>query len=197
MLELSIVIDLALGKLLAAGVISALLVGNAVTGAVQERRAKTALALLRERLVIEVRVRRDRRLQMLAASELATDDIVYLRLGDIVPADILLIDGRIQADQSQLTGESQPIDLAPGSTVHSGTFVSRGEATGRFTATGTRSFFGKTAELVRTAEAPVGWRRCWCASPPHWGGGAGARDPSIWNDDRPGHAPDRDAGLRG
>ncbi len=154
MLELAIVIDLILGKWLEAGVIATLLVGNAVTGAVQERRAKTALALLRERLVIQVRVRRDGRWQMLAASDLVVGDVVRLRVGDVVPADIELLDGRIQTDQSQLTGESQPVDLAPGGTAHAGSFVSRGEATGRVSATGTRTVFGKTAELVRTAEAP-------------------------------------------
>lgn len=154
MLELAIIIDLILGKWLEAGVIATLLVGNAVTGALQEGRAKNALALLRERLVIQIRVRRDGRWQMLAASDLVVDDVVRLRLGDVVPADILLIEGRIQADQSQLTGESQPVDLASGGTAHAGSFISRGEATGRVTATGTRTFFGKTAELVRTAEAP-------------------------------------------
>lgn len=154
MLELAIVIDLVLGKWLEAGVIAALLIGNALAGAVQEGRAKNALALLRERMVVNARVRRDGNWQILPARDLVPDDLIHLRTGDVVPADVLLTHGWIEVDQSQLTGESQPVDVSAGGTSHAGSFIGRGEATGRVTATGTRTFFGKTAELVRTAEAP-------------------------------------------
>jgi len=154
MLELAIILDWFLARWVEATVIAALLVFNALIGFFQESRAQKALALLRQRLTVIARVRRDGRWQQISAAELVLGDLVRLRVGDIVPADIHLGDGQIQVDQSQLTGESLPVDHHAGSTTYAGSLVSRGEATGVVTATGTRTYFGKTAELVRAAEAP-------------------------------------------
>lgn len=154
MLELALIIDLILGKWIEAVVIGALLVVNAIIGFRQEGRAQKALALLRERLTVNARVRRDGHWQTLPAIGIVPDDLVHLRVGDIVPADIRLTDGQVQVDQSQLTGESLPVEYQSGNTAYAGSLVSRGEATGLVTATGARTYFGKTAELVRTAEAP-------------------------------------------
>jgi H+-transporting ATPase len=154
MLEVAIVLDLVLGRWIEAIVIAALLVFNALLGFSQESRAKLAVALLRQRLTITARARRDGEWQALPAAELVPDDLVHLRVGDIVPADIRLSDGQVEVDQSQLTGESLPIELQLEGTAYAGSLVSRGEATGVVIATGTRAYFGKTAELVRTAEAP-------------------------------------------
>jgi H+-transporting ATPase len=155
MLELAVVLDLILGRWVEAGVIAALLVVNAFMGFMQEKRAKGALALLRQRLTVNARVRRDDRWQVLPASEIVPDDVVHLRVGDIVPADILVTEGVASVDQSQLTGESLPVEHRGGNTIYAGSLVRRGEATGVVSATGTRTYFGKTAELVRTAEAPA------------------------------------------
>jgi len=154
MLELAVILDLVMARWIEAGVITALLVFNALIGFLQENRAQAALALLRQRLTVIARVQRDGRWQTIPAAELVPGDVVRLRVGDIVPADIRLTDGRMQVDQSQLTGESRPADHQAGSTSYAGSLVSRGEATGVVTATGAKTYFGKTAELVRTAEAP-------------------------------------------
>jgi H+-transporting ATPase len=154
MLEAAIIIDLVLGRWIEAVVIAVLLVFNAYLGFAQENRAKQAVALLRQRLSIDARVRRDSNWQKIPSGELVPGDLIRLRVGDIVPADIRLEDGQIQADQSQLTGESLPIKLEARSIAYAGSLVGRGEATGVVSATGTHSYYGKTAELVRTAEAP-------------------------------------------
>ena len=154
MLELAIVLDLVLGRWVEAIMIAALLVFNAVLGFFQESRAQQALALLRQRLTINARVRRDGIWQTIPASGLVPDDLIHLRVGDIIPADVHLVDGQIQVNQSQLTGESLPLERDSGSVVYAGSLVSRGEATGVVTATGARTNFGKTAALVRVAEAP-------------------------------------------
>ncbi len=154
MLELALVIDLILGRWVEALFIGALLVLNAFLGFRQESRATKALALLRQRLTINARVRRDGRWQVLPAAQIVPGDLLRLRAGDIVPADIRLADGQILIDQSVLTGESLPVEDRPGSTAYSGSLVSRGEASGEVTATGSRTYFGKTAELVRLAAAP-------------------------------------------
>jgi H+-transporting ATPase len=154
MLEAAIGIELYLGRWVEAGVIGALLVFNAIIGFRQQARAQQAVALLRQRLTVNARVRRDGRWQELPAAHLVPDDLVHLRVGDIVPADLLLSDGRVHVDQSQLTGESALAGKGAGDTAYTGSVVSRGEASGVVTATGSRTYFGRTAELVKTAEAP-------------------------------------------
>jgi len=69
----------------------------------------------------------------------------------VVAADVKLVEGSILLDQSMLTGESVPIEAGPGLQTYAGALVRRGEATAIVTATGARTKFGHTAELVRTA----------------------------------------------
>ena len=152
MLEATIALQFALGKPDEAAIIAALLVFNAVLGFVQENRANNALAMLKSRLEIQVRVLRDKAWQKLPAQELVPGDVVHLRMGDLAPADIRLLDGKLLLDQSALTGESLPVEAGAGTAVHAGAIVKRGEASGEVTATGAHTYFGKTAELVRTAK---------------------------------------------
>ncbi len=154
MLEFAIVVDLGLGRWAEAAVIAALLTFNALVGFMQERRTQRALALLRQRLTASARVLRDGRWQALTATEIVPGDVVRLRVGDIVPADLSLSEGDVLLDQSVLTGESLPVEQAAGGKAFSGSLVRRGEANGVVTATGARTYFGKTSELVRIAEAP-------------------------------------------
>jgi H+-transporting ATPase len=151
MLEATIALQFALGKASEAAIITVLLIFNAVLGFAQENRANNALALLKKRLAIQVRVLRDKVWQQMAAQELVPGDVVHLRMGDLAPADIRLLDGQALLDQSALTGESLPVEAGAGATVHAGTIVKRGEASGEVTATGAHTYFGKTAELVRNA----------------------------------------------
>jgi len=151
MLEAAFALTLALGRIADAVVISFLLVFNAVVSFWQQNRAENALALLRKRLAISARVLRDGHWQVAPARELVPGDVVHLRAGDIVPADIRVLDGSLQVDQSALTGESLPIEASTQSIVYSASVVSRGEATGEVIATGSRTYFGKTTQLVQAA----------------------------------------------
>ena len=74
-----------------------------------------------------------------------------LSLGGVVPADVKLTGGEVLLDQSMLTGESIPIEAGPGVQTFAGALVRRGEAVAEVTATGARTKFGRTAELVRSA----------------------------------------------
>jgi H+-transporting ATPase len=152
MLELTIVLEVLLGRHTEAAIIGALLVFNAVLSFIQENRAQKALTLLRQRLTIQSRVLRDGRWQLLPARELVPGDVIHLRMGDISPADLRVTAGQVLLDQSALTGESVPVEAEAGKTAFAGTVVKRGEATGLVTATGARTAFGKTAELVRLAQ---------------------------------------------
>jgi H+-transporting ATPase len=154
MLEVTVVLELLLHKYWEAIIIGSLLVFNAAIGFVQEQHAAQALAILRQRLSILARALRDQRWQLLPAKELVPGDVVHVRMGDLVPADLRLADGQILVDQSALTGESGPVEAGASAAAYAGTLVRRGEATGEVTGTGTRTYFGKTAELVRSSSTP-------------------------------------------
>ena len=134
------------------GIILVLLFANAVVGFWEEHEAGNAIAALKATLAIKARVKRDGKWVDPAARELVPGDAIRLRLGDIVPADARLLDGdEISVDQSALTGESLPSSRKSGDAVFSGSIVRRGEIGALVYATGGKTYFGKTAELVETA----------------------------------------------
>ena len=134
------------------GIILLLLLANAVVGFWEEHQAGNAIAALKATLAIKARVKRDGKWVNPAARELVPGDAIRLRLGDIVPADARLMDGdEISVDQSALTGESLPATRKSGDAVFSGSIVRRGEIDALVYATGGKTYFGKTAELVETA----------------------------------------------
>nr|MDQ2734464.1 cation-transporting P-type ATPase [Pseudomonadota bacterium] len=151
MLEAAIVLQLAMGDYAEAAIIAGLLVFNAVLGLFQETHAQATLAALKSRLALSAPVRRDGAWKTVAAAELVPGDVVKLSLGGVVAADVRLTEGEVLLDQSTLTGESVPIEAGPGLQIYAGALVRRGEAVAEVTATGTRTKFGRTAELVRTA----------------------------------------------
>jgi H+-transporting ATPase len=151
LLEASIVLELALHKYYEAAVIAALLVFNAALAYFQEGRAQATLAALKSRLALNASVQRDGVWKAVPASELVCGDLVKLSLGGVVAADVHLTGGSVELDQSMLTGESLPIEAGAGVDTYAGALVRRGEATAVVTATGARTKFGRTAELVRTA----------------------------------------------
>jgi H+-transporting ATPase len=133
-------------------IILVLLVSNAFVGFWEEREAGNAIAALKSSLAIKARVKRDGKWINPAARDLVPGDVIRLRLGDIVPADARLLDGdEIEVDQSALTGESLPATRKPGEAVFSGSIVRQGEIGALVYATGTKTYFGKTAELVQDA----------------------------------------------
>jgi H+-transporting ATPase len=151
MLEAAIILQLVLGKDVEAAIIAGLLVFNAALGLFQEGRAQETLVTLKSRLALSASVRRDGVWEILPAAQLVVGDRVKLSLGAVVAADVTLISGEILVDQSMLTGESVPIEARAGVQTFAGALVRRGEAVAEVTATGARTKFGRTAELVRTA----------------------------------------------
>jgi len=151
MLEAAIVLEVTLGKYAEGAIIMLLLVFNAALGFLQEGRAQATLAALKSRLALNAPVRRDDVWTIVPAAELVPGDIVKLSLGAVVAADVRLTEGSVLLDQSMLTGESVPIEAGAGFETYAGALVRRGEAVAEVTATGARTKFGRTAELVRTA----------------------------------------------
>src|ERR1700690_3574984 len=151
MLELIMVLSAVLRKFSDLAVVGALLVINAVLSFMQEHRAAGVVETLRRRLEVSARVRRDSSWQVIPARELVPGDIVRVRPGDIIPADVKLLTGALTVDQSALTGESKDADKKPGEVLSSGSVVRRGEGNGVVMLTDARTYFGRTTELVQKA----------------------------------------------
>ncbi len=135
-------------------IIVALLLFNAVVGFWQEHQASSAVAALKRQLALKARARRDGQWNEINAANLVPGDIVRLRLGDIIPADVRLIEGDyLSVDQSALTGESLPVDKNVGDAAYSSSIAKQGEMVALVTATGGATYFGKTAKLVSTAKS--------------------------------------------
>ena len=133
-------------------IILLLLVANAVVGFWEEHTAGNAIEALKAQLAIKARVKRDGKWMNPPARELVPGDVIRMRLGDIVPADARLLDGDpVEVDQSALTGESLPAERKSGEAVFSGSIIRQGEIGALVYATGTNTYFGKTASLVQEA----------------------------------------------
>lgn len=151
MLEAVIVLSIILDKWLDMYVIIALLILNAVLGFFQEQRASKAVEALKKQLQINARTLRDGKWKIVHSRELVPGDVVRIRAGDFVPADLKLIDGQIEVDQSALTGESLTVSKAKSDMLFSGSIVKSGESTAIVVLTGNKTYFGKTTELVQVA----------------------------------------------
>jgi H+-transporting ATPase len=151
MLELIMLLSAILGKYSDLAVVSALLVVNAVLSFMQERRAAGVVETLRKRLQVSARVLREASWQLIPARELVPGDIIRVRPGDIIPADVKLLTGALSIDQSALTGESKDADKAPSEVLSSGSVVRRGEGNGVVILTGAKTYFGRTTQLVQEA----------------------------------------------
>jgi len=135
------------------GIILTLLMLNAVVGFWQEHKAGNAIELLKQRLALKARILRDGKWGEGPARELVPGDVVRLRLGDIVPADVKLIEGDyLLTDESALTGESLPVEKHLSDVAYASSIVRQGEMSALVVNTGTRTYFGKTTRLVEEAK---------------------------------------------
>src|SRR5208282_3903482 len=113
MLELIMLLSLVLRNYADLAIVGALLVVNAVLGFAQERRAAGVMETLRRQLQVSARVLRDASWKVIPSRELVPGDIVRMRAGDIIPADVKVLAGALSVDQSALTGESKDVEKAP------------------------------------------------------------------------------------
>ena len=152
MIEIAAILSLVVQHWVDFFIIGALLVANAVVGFWEEYQAGNAIAALKKKLALRARVKRDENWTSIPARELVPGDLIRLRIGEIVPADAKLAgEDSLEVDQSALTGESLPVTREAGDVVYSGSIVRRGETEAFVYATGTNTYFGKTAQLVEEA----------------------------------------------
>jgi len=142
------------------GIIAVLLLLNAAVGFWQEHKADNAIELLKQKLALKAKVMRDGVWVEVPARELVPGDVIRIRLGDILPADVKLMEGDyLEADESALTGESLPVEKHAGDVAFSGSIARKGEMDALVVATGMNTFFGKTARLVEEAKTVSHFQR--------------------------------------
>ncbi len=141
-------------------IILVLLVTNAVVGFIEEHQADNAVEALKKKLALNARALRDGEWQTLPSRELVPGDVIRLRLGDIIPADaVVLDDTELDIDQSALTGESLPVRKGKDGKLFSGAIIRQGETNAVVTATGAETYFGKTTTLVENAHTVSHFQR--------------------------------------
>ena len=135
-------------------IILILLFVNAFVDFYQESKALNAIAVLKNKLAHFSLVFRDSNWQTVEAKYLVPDDIIKLKIGDIVPADVTLLEeeGFLNVDQSALTGESLPVNKKSGDNIYANAIIKQGEMLAKVTLTGANTYFGKTVGLVAKAE---------------------------------------------
>jgi Ca2+-transporting ATPase len=157
-------ITFALGEWVDASVIFGVVFINAIVGFLQETKAEKAIAALSNMLVTGTTVRRNGRSQRVSSDQVVPGDIVLVRSGDKVPADLRLSRVRnLQVDESALTGESVPVHKHVNPLVldtilaerknlaFAGTLVTSGQAEGVVWATGDKTETGRIAWLISEA----------------------------------------------
>ncbi len=152
MLEIIIILSLFLQRYTDVYIVTGLLVFNSILSFTEEQKASSAVEALKEKLQVNARVLRDGKWKTVPAKELVPGDIVRTRSGDFVPADVKIVTGELEVDQSALTGESMGIEKKPDDILYSGSVVKRGESSGIVVSTGAKTYFGRTAELVELAK---------------------------------------------
>ena len=133
-------------------IITIMLLINAGLDFFQEHRALNALKALKQRLKAEIIVLRNGKFKTIHARELVPGDIIKLRIGNIVPADVQLLQGDYLAlDQSALTGESLPVDKKVNDVAYASTIVKQGEMLAAVVNTGANTNFQTVVSLVAKA----------------------------------------------
>jgi H+-transporting ATPase len=152
MLEITIVVSIFLRKYADVYLISGLMLFNAIISFIQQRKATKTVQGLKKDLQVSVRVLRNSKWIQIIGNQIVPGDILRIRTGDFITADAKIIEGGVGADQSSLTGESKLISKKEGGILYAGSIIKNGECSAVVVATGIKTFFGKTAQLVQKAK---------------------------------------------
>ncbi|MCZ3621490.1 HAD-IC family P-type ATPase [Lactobacillus mulieris] len=153
-LEAALLLELALGKGIQAGFVLLMLLFAAYNGATQKKKSRRVLNDISHELTPTVAVERDGKWIKLNSKQLVVGDLINLKRGDVLAADVSLKDGKITCDESSITGESAPVNKQLNDTAYAGTTVVDGSGLAIVTATGANSRSGKTINLINQSAAP-------------------------------------------
>ena len=154
MIEIAIILSAVVRDWTDFGIILILLITNAIVGFIEEHQADNAIQALKNKLALSARALRDSEWKSIPSRDLVPGDVIRLRMGDIVPADAIMMEcENLKVDQSALTGESLPVDKKENDEIFSGSVIKQGESTAIVTGTGKNTFFGKTTSLVEETKS--------------------------------------------
>ncbi|QDF27599.1 plasma-membrane proton-efflux P-type ATPase [Halarcobacter anaerophilus] len=153
MIEIAIILSAIAKRWEDFAVILLLLLVNAIVDFYQESKALSAIAVLKNKLARMALVLRDAEWKEIEAKYLVPGDIIELKIGNIVPSDVKLLDGGeyLLVDQSSLTGESLPVHKKQNDELYANSIIKQGEMLAEVKATGADTYFGKTVKLIAKA----------------------------------------------
>ncbi|TFF97751.1 MAG: cation-transporting P-type ATPase [Promethearchaeota archaeon] len=167
LLSIAAVISFIFGEYVEGIAISAVIIINTLIGFFTELKAARSMEALYELTKVKTKVKRDNNIRKINADNLVVGDIVQLDAGDLIPADLRVLEAsKLQVNESSLTGESIPVEKREGkleqdniplaereNMLYKGTAISRGSGKGIVVAVGEETELGKISTLVSEAEA--------------------------------------------
>ncbi len=154
-LEITAIISYLSGDHIETLLIFILLITNSVIAFIQRLKTNRSLEELSAKLSIMVRVNRDNKWQEISSELLVPGDLIRVRTGDIISADLTITEGLVDVDQSLITGESQTSQKTASSKVYSGSIVKRGEATAIVESTGSSTEYGQLTTMIENSHPPT------------------------------------------
>lgn len=153
-LEAALLLECILGKWIQSLFVLLMLLFAAFNGATQKKKSRRVLNTISHELTPTVSVKRSGKWKQINSKFLAVGDLISLKRGDVLAADVKIAQGQITVDESSITGESKVIKKSVGDTAYAGTTVVDGDALAVVTATGSNSRSGKTINLINNSAAP-------------------------------------------
>ncbi|MCT3321297.1 HAD-IC family P-type ATPase [Lactobacillus johnsonii] len=153
-LEGALLLECILGKWIQSLFVLLMLLFAAFNGATQKKKSRRVLNTISHELTPIVSVKRSGKWKQINSKFLAVGDLISLKRGDVLAADVKIAQGQITVDESSITGESKAIKKSVGDTAYAGTTVVDGDALAVVTATGSNSRSGKTINLINNSAAP-------------------------------------------
>lgn len=153
-LEGALLLECILGKWIQSLFVLLMLLFAAFNGATQKKKSRRVLNTISHELTPTVSVKRSGKWKQINSKFLAVGDLISLKRGDVLAADVKIAQGQITVDESSITGESKVIKKSVGDTAYAGTTVVDGDALAVVTATGSNSRSGKTINLINNSAAP-------------------------------------------
>lgn len=153
-LEAALILEFVLGKQIQALFIVGMLLFAAWNGASKKKQSRKVLDSISHQLTPTVSVERDGKWSYIDSKNLVVGDLVSLKAGDVLSADMKLVSGNLAIDESSITGESKPVKKAEDSQLYSGTTIVTGSGLALVNAIGAKSRAGKTINLINKSAAP-------------------------------------------
>ena len=153
-LEAALLLECILGKWIQSLFVLLMLLFAAWNGASKKKQSRRVLNNISHKLTPTVSVMRDGKWQNIDSKYLVPGDLVSIQAGDVLAADVRIIDGQISTDESSITGEAKTVRKQVKDTAYAGTTVVEGSGLATVTATGANSRSGKTVNLINNSAAP-------------------------------------------